>query len=99
MPIHSEFVEGALVIHVVGTLDSKQQKCFREAYMQDGVKTTIILDLMATEFIDSSGISLLIGLHTSMGRKLETRARVINASMGIKEILEISRLDKFFDIV
>jgi len=98
MPITSEFVDDVLVIHVIGTLDSKQQKPFREAYMQEGTKKAIILDFIETEFIDSAGISLLIGLHTSMGRKLDARTQIVNASLGIKEILEISRLDKFFDM-
>ena len=71
--------EAAAVVHVVGELDVATAPELREAVVglvrQD--VSEVVIDLAALEFIDSSGLSVLVGAHKRLrerGGELRLRA-------------------------
>ncbi|MBT5229613.1 MAG: STAS domain-containing protein, partial [Methylococcales bacterium] len=79
MSIETDLVDGNLTIRIIGTFNSNEQKAFRDAYKKTGIRQAT-LDFQRTEFIDSSGISLLIGLHTSLKKMLIKPVTITNPS-------------------
>ena len=63
----------------------------------DEKKTKVIVDLSRVDFINSSGLGLLIGGLTTM-RKAGGELKLAGASKKIQNLLEITKLHKVFDI-
>ena len=60
--------------------------------------TTLELDLAAMTFLDSSGLGTLISLHKAM-RTQNGTVRLVNPSPSVRQILELTRLHRVFEIV
>lgn len=93
--------EGVPVVAVSGEVDLHVVPGFRSA-MQDAEskvdreRPAIIVDLSEVEFMDSSGLGVLIGYH----RELEDRGgglRVVAGDAALK-ILRLTSLDTVFDV-
>jgi anti-sigma B factor antagonist len=63
----------------------------------DGKKIKVVVDLSNVDFINSSGLGLLIGGLTAM-RKAGGELKLAGASKKIENLLEITKLHKVFDI-
>lgn len=57
----------------------------------------IIVDLAATESIDSIGLGLLAAVHNSLHQK-GSKLELINAKDAICKVLNLMRLDRHFSI-
>jgi anti-sigma B factor antagonist len=60
--------------------------------------TFIDVDLSQTRLIDSSGLGALITLHKTMCAR-GGGLRVLNPAPNVKQILELTRLNRVFEIV
>ena len=60
-------------------------------------KKKVVVDLSSVDFINSSGLGLLIGGLTTM-RKAGGELKLAGASKKIQNLLEITKLHKVFDI-
>ena len=56
------------------------------------------IDLSQTRFMDSSGLGALIALHKTMSGR-GGRLRIINPTLSVQQILELTRLHRVFEIV
>jgi anti-sigma B factor antagonist len=56
------------------------------------------LDLSALTFMDSSGLGTLVSLHKTM-RSRNGNVRLIKPAPNIRQILELTRLHRVFEIV
>lgn len=60
--------------------------------------TILDLDLSSVTFLDSSGLGALISLHKTM-RSRNGTVRLINPAPNVRQILELTRLHRVFEIV
>lgn len=85
------------VISVSGDFDYNQVKPFRESY--EGIPQaaqTIVVDFRKTEYMDSSGLGMLIKLRKHFGEAKDIRLRTANPQ--VMNILEIARFGEQFKI-
>jgi anti-sigma B factor antagonist len=61
-------------------------------------QTSIDIDLSQTSFVDSCGLGTLIALHkTACSRR--GRLRLLHPTPTVQQVLELTRLNRIFDIV
>jgi anti-anti-sigma factor len=93
--------DGAVAtIDLSGEINSAAEAQLDGAYERAGGAgaRTIVLDFTATEYINSSGIALIVGLlGQARGHGLEVQARGL--SEHYREIFEITRLADFMTIL
>lgn len=86
------------IIHVTGRFDFSRVQEFRKSYdgMKDSVRQ-VVIDFRKTEYIDSSGLGMLLNMRKSLG--VDGRSYyLINCSASVRKVLSISRFDKLFVI-
>lgn len=89
---------GTLVIRLDNKFDFGKVQDFRTAYaeLDAGVKC-IEVDLVSTDYMDSSALGMLLNMQKSLSDKNLTY-RITNVRPQVARILSISRFDKKFDI-
>lgn len=96
----STFKNGILRIGLTGDIDHHSAKRAREAIdflIKDKKPHTIILDLSSVEFMDSSGLGLILGRYTlssDMGAKLI----LYHPTKRIKRILSLAGIERIIEI-
>ena len=63
-----------------------------------GGKTGVVIDMIGVEFIDSTGLSVLLNALRRVTRQQGTLALAVN-NPTVLRLFEITRLDSTFDIV
>jgi anti-sigma B factor antagonist len=87
------------VIHVQGEVDLYTSPELRKAIIE-GLRSSkhVRLDLQRVEYMDSSGVATLVeGLKTA--GKSQAKFQLLEPSMPVTKVLQLSRLDTVFDIV
>ncbi len=85
------------VISISGDFDFNQVKPFRQSY--EGIPTaahTVVIDFRKTDYMDSSGLGMLIKLRKHFGTSADIRLRTANPQ--VMNILEIARFGEQFVI-
>jgi anti-anti-sigma factor len=59
--------------------------------------TSLDIDLASTRFMDSAGVGALFSIYRAAGS--EVTLRLLNAKPNIRQLLELTQMDKFYDIV
>lgn len=85
----------SITIGISGRFDFEIVQEFRAAYGEKK-DTAFIIDMRATEHMDSSALGMLLNMRKSLGDS--AKISIINCRPQIKKILTISRFDKKFDI-
>jgi len=77
-------------------LDAAAAPSFRQdlAGMLDHKPDRVLIDLSRVEFIDSTGLGVLVSLLKQMGPN--GRIAVVGAAPAVKRLLQITRLDTLF---
>jgi anti-anti-sigma factor len=83
------------IISVIGRFDFEMVQEFRAAYTSQAAQH-YILDLRATEHMDSSALGMLLNMRKSLGE--DANITISNCRPEIRKILAISRFDKKFNI-
>ena len=100
MEVRARRVEGALVIDVKGEVDlfssPKMRAAILEALNNDQV-TRVAVNFVEVRYIDSSGVATLVeGLQ--LARTKNRKFVLFGLQQRTREVLELARLDKVFDI-
>jgi anti-sigma B factor antagonist len=85
---------------VAGRLDLKSANDFRlqgSEALQDA-DDALVLDLARVDFIDSSGLGALIGLHRQATREAK-RLEIIPPSGVAREIFALTRTERYFNLI
>ena len=100
MQISIRRVDNATVVDVAGDIDLASSPEVRKALLhevRDNRRPRVILNLSAVGYIDSSGVASLVeGLKAS--RDIGSRFILIGLSGAAREVLQLSRLVKVFEI-
>ena len=84
------------IIKVSGRFDFSVHNDFRKAYKDiDLARGEYIVDLMNTEYLDSSALGMMLLLKEFADSSAST-VRITNANNEILEILKIASFDKLF---
>lgn len=85
------------IISICGDFDFNLVNSFCAAYKNiTAAQHTIVVDFRKTDFMDSSGLGMLIKLRKYLGPSADIRLRTPNAQ--VLNILEIARFSKLFAI-
>lgn len=100
MEVRARRVEGALVIDVKGEVDlfssPKMRSAIIEALNSDQV-SRVAVNFGEVRYIDSSGVATLVeGLQ--LARSKNRKFVLFGLQQRAREVLELARLDKVFDI-
>lgn len=86
-------------ISISGRFDFSSHKEFREAYRNtpEGSANEFIVDMSATEYLDSSALGMMLLLREHAGSE-QSNVSIINCRSEVKDILIVSNFDKLFKI-
>jgi anti-sigma B factor antagonist len=92
--------EGRVIIDVSGDIDLANSPAMRKmllAEIKEKKTPKVLLNLKSVRYIDSSGIASLVeGLKAS--RDIGSRLILYALSPAVREVLELSRLQRIFEI-
>ncbi|MCL2096953.1 MAG: anti-sigma factor antagonist [Oscillospiraceae bacterium] len=100
MEIISQFRDGVLYIKLSGDIDHHSAKSVRgdvDSLIRKNNPVELELDLSAVEFMDSSGLGLVLGRYkkqTDTGGKM----RIINPTRRVLQILQLAGVEKIIKI-
>jgi anti-sigma B factor antagonist len=98
--IAARLATGGTILDIVGDIDLAHSPAMRKALLQEikEKKTPkVFLNLEKVRYIDSSGIASLVeGLKAS--RDQGSRLILFGLSKTVREVMELSRLQKIFEI-
>ncbi len=96
----SQRTEGVMLVQVPPELNATNAATFREGIRAALTPTTntVDFDLSKTRFVDSSGLGALIAIHKTMLNR-SGQVRVINPGPSVLQILEVTRLNRLFEVV
>ena len=100
MQIAARVAIGGTILDITGDIDLAHSPAMRKALLQEikEKKTPkVFLNLEKVRYIDSSGIASLVeGLKAS--RDMGSRLILYGLSKTVREVMELSRLQKIFEI-
>ena len=100
MQIAARLATGGTILDITGDIDLAHSPAMRKALLQEikEKKTPkVFLNLEKVRYIDSSGIASLVeGLKAS--RDMGSRLILYGLSKTVREVMELSRLQKIFEI-
>ena len=100
MEIISNVKDGVLYIKLSGDIDHHSAKSVRDAVddlMRKNNPAELELDLSAVEFMDSSGLGLVLGRYkkqTDMGGRM----KILNPTRRVMQILQLAGVEKIIKI-
>ena len=92
--------DAAGVVTVRGEIDMANAEKLRRAIAAEmraaatAGRATVVVDLSAVSFLDSSGLAVLIAAHHTP----DVRLRLVVITHAVKRVLEVSGMDKTLDI-
>jgi anti-anti-sigma factor len=87
---------GRTVVHVIGDLDLATAPSLEDAVGDVEATSDLVLDLTDCNFLDSSGMRVLVGIRQrSMP---DARVDLVASDAGVVRALQIARLDTMFTV-
>ncbi len=89
-----------LNISLNNDIDTKECKKIRnliDGYILKYQPKQIIFNMIKVEFMDSSGIGLLMGRY-NLAKMFNSKVKVINPSKRIQKVIELTDLGKYIEI-
>ena len=100
MLIAARYSEGLVILDISGDIDLAHSPAMRKALLgeiKEKHTRKVFLNLKSVRYIDSSGIASLVeGLKAS--RDNGARMILYGLSPSVREVMELSRLQKIFEI-
>jgi len=93
--IHADVNHGRIVIHVDGRFDFNCHQEFRRTYESAGSFGEYVVDLMGTEYVDSSALGMLLVLREHAGG---APIQIINSRPAVRRILHIANFHTLFTV-
>jgi len=98
--ISARYLENTTILDVIGDIDLANSPAVRKvllAELREKKIPRVIMNLQGVKYIDSSGIASLVeGLKAS--RDVQARFILFGLSKSAREVLQLSRLIKLFEI-
>lgn len=99
--VRCEMKDNFLLITIEGDIDHHSAK-----YIRDSIDKAIflfrpllaVLDLSSVDFMDSSGLGLILGRYTRM-RETGGLLKIANPSRDIEKIIHLAGLEKYIPII
>src|SRR5206468_5956409 len=89
--------DGITVIDMPANIDSRSEAALDTAYSEVSRKGAILLSFSGTEYINSSGIALIVGI-LARARKQRRPVGAYGLSDHYREIFEVTRLADFMGL-
>lgn len=91
---------GECVLNVVGMIDLASVEEFRGALlgMADGAERMVDVDASRVTYIYSDGLGVLLEAHHRL-KERGGRLRIVNPSVTLRRLLQLTRLDRVLEIV
>jgi anti-anti-sigma factor len=90
---------GRPIVHVAGEVDMHSAPALRQALDEVDVENNdLVLDLTDLQFMDSSGVGVLVGAH-KRSEAAHRQLTIVCPPGPVSRVLTITGLDKVFDIV
>jgi anti-sigma B factor antagonist len=97
--LSTETIDGILIVRVEERrLDASKAPAFKDEVSQvlgEGV-TRLVLDLGAVEFIDSSGLGVVVSLLKRLGPS--GNLAIANANSAVRRLFSLTRMDRVFTL-
>lgn len=94
-----ETIDGILIVRVEERrLDASKAPAFKDEVIQvlgEGV-TRLVLDLGAVEFIDSSGLGVVVSLLKKLGPS--GNLAIASANSAVRRLFSLTRMDRVFTL-
>ena len=87
-----------VVIHISGDFDYKLRREFRSAYAAYPAEASFIVNLRGVQFIDSSGLGMLVMLREHAGGD-DAKVTLTNCQPTVRQALKFSQFDDLFVIL
>lgn len=97
MSITTSQLKDELTITLEEKFDFDAVEVFRTAYSNKDANTFVV-DFRSTEYMDSSGLGMLLNMKRHLAEKGDCAIKLINCRLQIKKILLISRFESKFII-
>lgn len=86
-----------LTLFIEGRFDFAAHQDFRAAYEESPQDLSYVVDLLGTQYLDSSALGMLLLLRDHAGGD-KAVVRLINCTPDVRTILAISNFSKLFQI-
>jgi anti-sigma B factor antagonist len=99
LEIKIDIFDNFALVHIAGEVDLYSSPALRKEILNLTKKKIpiILIDLKKVNYMDSSGVATLIeGLQLS--NKFDGRFALVGLNPNVREVFELTRLDKIFDI-
>jgi anti-anti-sigma factor len=99
MDIRLDEIDGATIAYLNGDLTGPACEQVSEALSDILAErgTRMVVDLSNVKLVSSAGLSALVGL-TAQANLQESRLVLANANAYVSNVIELTRLNKFFDM-
>lgn len=97
LSVRTDVVDGTLVVAVAGEIDHQTGGSLREALEPpQGAAPRVVVDLGDVTFMDSSGINILIAVHSALAES-GGWLRLAGAAPGVLRVIQLVGIDGFID--
>ena len=96
----SDYSNGLLVVRIIGEIDHHSAVSMRtgiDAEIFERRPTKLILDLSGVDFMDSSGLGLILGRYATV-QKVGGELVVLNPNEGVVKILKLAGAERILKI-
>lgn len=95
--VQPEYAPGQTILHCQGPLVYGEPSATLLHAGETYATRELILDLTGVDAVDASGLGALVGLE-KWARTTGVHIRLLNPSKYLRELLQLTRLDRIFDI-
>jgi anti-anti-sigma factor len=95
-----KYNDDTLKIKLVGEIDHHSARSVREEIDKEMFlrrAKTVLMDLSGIEFMDSSGLGLILGRYSNAGQ-LGGKLKLVNPSKNVMKILELAGTEKMIPV-
>ncbi|MFD4555599.1 STAS domain-containing protein [Streptomyces sp. NPDC058469] len=97
LSVRTDVVDGTLVVAVAGEIDQETGGSLREVLeLPEDVAPRVVIDLRHVTFMDSSGINILIAVHTRLA-EAGGWLRLAGAAPPVLRVIQLVGIDGFID--
>ena len=99
LDVKTKSEDSVTIIEVDGEVDLYSSPDLRKALLEmtKDHNKAILVDLAKVKYMDSSGVATLVEALQQVG-KYDGKLKLVNLREAVKNVFELSRLDKVFDI-
>ena len=94
------FENKTLTVRIIGDIDHHSAKGVRDkidSFIFEKKPLIVLLDLSGVEFMDSSGLGLILGRYT-VSCDIGAEMKIINPSSNVRKILDLAGIERLMKI-